>query len=559
VSPPIRHLRFAPPAGLFALLAALALLLGSGRAVRAALMVADPPYRPKDFTIVKKDGLFHVFYIRHNVLVPNDSTEVDFGHAVSPDLYTWQQLPPVIAVRESSWDNAHVWAPSIVERDGVYSMFYTGLTSGGAYGGWQRIGLATSTNLMDWTRLDQPVYSCMQVPWAWCDSTDGNTGFRDPFVMPDPTTPGRWLMYVSTFPGADTTGMIVDVGASTGDFTQWTDLMPLWITNYTYSYNTIVESPHLFPHGNLWFLFFTTNSGQPISYAISHSPISPIDDWVYEGRLAYMLGVNTNTWIASEHFMDGIYDYFAYVRFNRIEIYKMLWNADGQTFQLIEPGAFHVSQIGWSSDTTASGRCDTLRVVASGWNSQTADLEGVERLPGGTEVAVSLDSMGIPSSVPLTGDTTFVPWQARILHASGDTTAAETLVVRMKDRTACSPPMVVGPPAAAPPDTTPPPDPVPDGEDIYLRGGFPHIPRATRSDDPTLLVGLPRPMQARLEVFDLQGRRVRTLADGLLPRGVTRVTWDGRDAGGFRVRRGVYFARLRTARVARTARILWVP
>jgi hypothetical protein len=132
--------------------------------------------------------------------------------------------------------------------------------------------------------------------------------------------------------------------------------------------------------------------------------------------------------------------------------------------------------------------------------------------------------------------------------------------VRMKDLTACSAPLVVSPTTSAPPDTTPPPDPVPDGEDIYLRGSFPHVPRAPRAgEDPSLLVGLPRAMQARLELFDLQGRRVRTLADGLLPRGVTRVTWDGRDASGVRVRRGMYFARLRTPRVVRTARILWSP
>ena len=111
----------------------LALVLGFVLALvasplHAALMLAPPPYRPKDFTMVKKDGVFHLFYIRRDVTIPMEDSENDLGHAVSTDLYSWTQLPPVLHVRSDSWDNRHVWAPSIVERDGVYYMFYTGVS-----------------------------------------------------------------------------------------------------------------------------------------------------------------------------------------------------------------------------------------------------------------------------------------------------------------------------------------------------------------------------------------------------------------------------------------------
>jgi hypothetical protein len=57
---------------------------------------------------------------------------------------------------------------------------------------------------------------------------------------------------------------------------------------------------------------------------------------------------------------------------------------------------------------------------------------------------------------------------------------------------------------------------------------------------------------AQVDVFDVRGRRVRRLVDGaLLPRGVTDLSWDGRDAGGSRVASGSYLVRchvgLRTA------------
>jgi hypothetical protein len=51
--------------------------------------------------------------------------------------------------------------------------------------------------------------------------------------------------------------------------------------------------------------------------------------------------------------------------------------------------------------------------------------------------------------------------------------------------------------------------------------------------------------RARLEVFDLQGARVRTLVIDDLPVGGHVVRWDGRDDQGRRAASGVYFARLR--------------
>jgi len=47
-----------------------------------------------------------------------------------------------------------------------------------------------------------------------------------------------------------------------------------------------------------------------------------------------------------------------------------------------------------------------------------------------------------------------------------------------------------------------------------------------------------------LDVFDVTGARVRSLAAGYRERGAHSVSWDGRDAAGRRVPAGVYFARL---------------
>ena len=446
----VSALRFRAPASVRRLIV-LAVLLAAAPQARASLMLAQPPYRPKDFAIVKKDGVFHVFYIRHDVTKPDPQTENDFGHAVSSDMYSWTQLPAVLPVREESWDNLHVWAPSIVERDSVYYMFYTGVTERpGEVGTEQRAGLATSTDLMNWNRLDDPIYSCRDVPWAWCDTLNNNNGFRDPFVMADPSVPGQWLMYYSGFPAADTAGMIIGVAASNGDFTHWNDLMPLWATNRQYSYNTLLESPHLFKHGDLWFLVFTSNAGQPLSYFVAFNPTSSIDHWFYRGRLSNMLGYDTRSWSASEYLKDGLNEYFAFANYNRVEIYKMMWTGT-ETFQLFEPGSFHIRSLAWDADSVAAGQHATLTVVATGWFGRDVELQAARKLPGGGEEPFPIDSVQIPALIPLTADTTRFEWTGTMFHPPGDTDTTLTFVVRTTDLTAAAGPLTVLPGTAPPP------------------------------------------------------------------------------------------------------------
>jgi hypothetical protein len=55
---------------------------------------------------------------------------------------------------------------------------------------------------------------------------------------------------------------------------------------------------------------------------------------------------------------------------------------------------------------------------------------------------------------------------------------------------------------------------------------------------------LPREGRVSLRVHDLQGRVVRTLAEGSLPSGLHALDWDGRDEGGRTLSNGLYFVRL---------------
>ena len=55
---------------------------------------------------------------------------------------------------------------------------------------------------------------------------------------------------------------------------------------------------------------------------------------------------------------------------------------------------------------------------------------------------------------------------------------------------------------------------------------------------------IPRTVRLALALFDVVGRRVHTLYDGMAGPGVREFTWDGSTDRGTPVASGVYFARL---------------
>ena len=60
----------------------------------------------------------------------------------------------------------------------------------------------------------------------------------------------------------------------------------------------------------------------------------------------------------------------------------------------------------------------------------------------------------------------------------------------------------------------------------------------------TIVFSLPQTQHLRVEVYELNGRRVAVLADGVFPAGPSQIIWQGRDDGGRNMASGVYFVRL---------------
>ena len=107
---------------------------------------------------------------------------------------------------------------------------------------------------------------------------------------------------------------------------------------------------------------------------------------------------------------------------------------------------------------------------------------------------------------------------------------------------------------------TEPPPPPPPATELALEQNFPNPFRL--GEQTTIRFAVPEPVsgppRASLVVYDVLGRRVRTLVDGDVIAGEQAVTWDGVSDAGATVPSGVYLARLESAGSEKMVRILFV-
>ena len=149
-----------------------------------------PNYWIWDFWFAEDGDDVHVFFLH----APNDVGHQELrhdhariGHAVSRDLRTWEMLPTaLIPGPPGAFDDLATWTGSTIAVDGRWYMFYTGISTREA-GAVQRIGLATSDDLLRWEKQGMvleadPRWYLRRGP----DSPD--EAWRDPWVCWDDDT-----------------------------------------------------------------------------------------------------------------------------------------------------------------------------------------------------------------------------------------------------------------------------------------------------------------------------------------------------------------------------------
>jgi aminopeptidase N len=173
-----------------------------------------------------------------------------------------------------------------------------------------------------------------------------------------------------------------------------------------------------------------------------------------------------------------------------------------------------------------------------------------EAVAGGWDVTVYLQQLQawqlfwMPVDVRIhttTGARTFVAWdslasQPFTFHVTGEPESVQVDPDEWILRTAG--PLSVGP----------------GGSALALLAPRPNPARAAAN----LAFWLPRATRARLEILDVRGARVATLADGPQAEGPHRLVWDGRDRGGHDAPPGLYVVRLAVGSETRTRRLVLV-
>lgn len=130
-----------------------------------------------DITVIIHNGVYHLFHL----IIPNHDY---IAHAVSRDGISWRRVNNALFVgHPGEWDDDMLWTMHVVENNGKFEMYYTGLQRKDR-GVISRIGLAESTNLIEWTKNKRnffPIepkgifYETYQTnPRTWLS-------FRDPF------------------------------------------------------------------------------------------------------------------------------------------------------------------------------------------------------------------------------------------------------------------------------------------------------------------------------------------------------------------------------------------
>jgi beta-fructofuranosidase len=162
-----------------------------------------------DSWYVQEDGLTHAFFLHASRALGDPERRhlhPIVGHAVSVDLEHWTVVEDALIVSEpDAFDDGTTWTGSVVRADdGVWWMFYTG-TSRAEGMLVQRVGAATSSDLMRWEKVSRAPLVEADPRWyelldrdAWHDQA-----WRDPWVF--------------RFPGERTWHMLLTARAAAGD------------------------------------------------------------------------------------------------------------------------------------------------------------------------------------------------------------------------------------------------------------------------------------------------------------------------------------------------------
>jgi len=301
-------------------------------------------------------GLYHLYFQNEGQGSPSE-----IEHYTSTNLQSLDYVGLALRTIPGSWDSGGLWAPHVVKSGDTYFMFYTGTNGpGGDPNAVQAIGLATSTDLMTWTRYpanncagtsgDGCIYECNEDWTTWGGSPGSyNQQCRDPFVIRDSPN-RRWVMFAV----AKNTNQygVVTVSYST-NLTDWAgagfiDATRRLATGFGgQTTGGQAENPHVMSYNGTHYLLFTDWKDPEDSVTVfdprtivqyATSPALTADtlgsvNWTYRGYIPdpavnaiEVIRLDGDTWIMSQSIANQRSGFWTLRR--RLRLKCVIWGGD---------------------------------------------------------------------------------------------------------------------------------------------------------------------------------------------------------------------------------------
>lgn len=258
-----------------------------------------------DFWLAQRLDEYHIFYLQAPRSLGDERRRhrtATIGHAVSTDMINWTVLPDALRPGPpGSWDDLATWTGSIIEKDGRWHLFYTGISTA-EDGLVQRIGVAVSEDLMVWHKHDaNPTITADSRWYELMGEADWhNQAWRDPWVYHDEKT-GLYhaLITARSRHGATWTRGVV-ARATSPDLLNWTVEPPVAEPRVSGD----IEVPQYVEIGSSSYIIFCSHrwdetvsdgiAGPTIAYLVADGPDAPFiwerDNVLSPGSLGWYAG-----------------------------------------------------------------------------------------------------------------------------------------------------------------------------------------------------------------------------------------------------------------------------